>query len=151
MVVVYLRRLGGMPDGLDYRQIWALHGLSLSSATIESEMRRLNLWNTEIGREIATIALLAAAAMASARTTRSRWAAFLFTFAVWDLTYYGWLRLLTGFPASLDSTDIYYLVPIAWYGPVWFPVAMAMPLTIALSGWLLFAEPAAPRASRVID
>jgi hypothetical protein len=140
LVVVYIRRLAGMAPGLDYDQIWALRGLTLSSASIVWEMKRLGIWNAEVTREIATIVVLAGAACAAERSLRTRFAIFLYTFAVWDLTYYLWLKLWTGFPQSLASTDIYYLVPIGWYGPVWFPVVVIMPALIAISVWLLSTE-----------
>jgi len=142
MVVVYLRRLENMPPGLDYAQIWAARSLTLSSASIESEMRRLGIWTTELTREAATIVLLVSAACAAHKTLRARIAVFGYTFAVWDITYYVWLRLWTGFPRSLASTDIYFLVPIGWYGPVWFPVLIVMPALIAVSLWMLACTPA---------
>ena len=72
----------------------------------------------EVTREIATLALLAAAACASGRTGRERVGLFGFTFALWDLSYYVYLVVWIGFPRSLGDTDLYFLVPIAWYGPV---------------------------------
>jgi uncharacterized protein (DUF983 family) len=44
---------------------------------------------------------------------------------------------LIGFPRRLTDTDIFFLVPVAWYGPVWFPVLVVMPALLALSLWLL--------------
>ena len=142
LVVVYIRRLGGMPPGLDYPAIWAGRGLSWDGAAILGEMRRLGVYGTEYGREIATLLLLLGPACAAGRTGRERLALYLFTFAVWDETFYLWLKLWTGFPRSLASTDIYFLVPIAWYGPVWFPVLVVMPVLIAISLRLLAFSPA---------
>ena len=137
LVVVYLRRLTQMPPGLDYRQIWAARGLPFDSASVAAEMQRLGIYRTEYTREIATLALLLGAACGAGRTHRERLGLFLFTFAVWDMTYYGWLKLWTGFPQRLDSADLYFLVPIAWYGPVWFPLLRVMPALIILALWLL--------------
>ncbi|HXG23972.1 MAG TPA: hypothetical protein VNJ09_05400, partial [Chthonomonadales bacterium] len=67
------------------------------------------------------------------RNRWERWGLFGFTFAIWDLTYYLYLALWTGFPKSLLETDIYFLVPIAWYGPVWFPVLVVMPVILIAS------------------
>jgi hypothetical protein len=47
--------------------------------------------------------------------------------------------LWIGFPRSLHDTDIYFLIPIASYGPVWFPVLLCMPLILAASLWLMRA------------
>ncbi len=137
LVVVYIRRLGGMPPGQDYPHIWASRGLAWKGAAIIDEMRRLGVYGTEYGREIATLLLLLGPAMAAGRSGRERLGLYLFTFAVWDETFYFWLKLWTGFPQSLTSTDIYFLVPIAWYGPVWFPVLVVMPALIAISFRLL--------------
>ena len=137
LVVVYIRRLGAMPPGLDYPAIWVARHLAWNGGTIISEMRRLGVYDTEYGREIATLLLLLGPAMAAGRTGRERLGLYLFTFAVWDETFYLWLKLWTGFPQSLGSTDIYFLVPIAWYGPVWFPVLVVMPALLGTSLRLL--------------
>jgi len=137
LVVVYIRRLTHMGAGLDYHQLWTARHLAWNGPSILAEMRRLGLYQTEYGREIATLLLLLSPAIAAGRTRRERLGLFLYTFAVWDETYYLWLKLWTGFPQALGSADIYFLVPIAWYGPVWFPVLIVMPALIALSLWLL--------------
>ena len=137
LVVVYLRRLTGMPPGWDYPHIWAARGLPFTSAAIFAEMSRQGVLRTELTREAATLLLLLGAACAAGRTGRERLGLFLYTFAVWDLTYYLWLKLWTGFPQSLGATDIYFLLPLAWYGPVWFPVLVFMPATILLALRLL--------------
>ena len=141
LVVVYIRRLGQMPPGGDYPAIWARHGQPWNGASIISEMHRLGVYETEYTREIATLLLLLGPAMAAGRTGRERLGLYLYTFAVWDETYYLWLNLWTGFPQSLAATDLYFLVPIAWYGPVWFPVLVVMPLLI-LAGLRLLLPPA---------
>ena len=142
LVVVYIRRLGAMPPGLDYPAIWAGRHLAWNGASIVAEMRRVGVYDTEYGREIATLLLLLGPAMAAGRTGRERLALYLFTFAVWDETFYLWLKLWTGFPGSLTSTDIYFLVPWAWYGPVWFPVLVVMPALILTALRLLSTSPA---------
>jgi len=144
LVVVYIRRLTGMAPGIDYHQVWAAKHLAWNGPAIIAEMDRLGVYRTEYGREIATLLLLLGPAMAAGRAGRERLALFLYTFAVWDETYYLWLKLWTGFPTALNSTDIYFLVPIAWYGPVWFPVLVVMPALIALSLWLLLSARFSP-------
>lgn len=147
LVVVYVRRLTHMDDGLDYPAIWAARGLAWNGATIVQEMTRLGIRQTEYGREIATLLLLLGPAMAAGRDWRERLGIYLFTFAVWDETYYLWLKLWTGFPQSLSATDIYFLVPIAWYGAVWFPILVVMPALIVLALWLLSRPSVLPDAS----
>lgn len=135
-LVVYLRRLMGEGDGLDYRQIFALKHLAFSSSSIAQDMARHGFLTLERSREIATLLLLAGAAWGGGRSTRERWAIFLYTFALWDETYYLFLMPWTGFPRSLMSTDLYFLVPWAWYGPVWFPVLVVMPVLMVCAGGL---------------
>ena len=126
-----------MPPGWDYPHIWAARGLPFTSAAIFAEMARQGVLRTELTREAATLILLLGAARAAGRTGRERLGLFLYTFAVWDLTYYVWLKLWTGFPQGLGATDIYFLLPLAWYGPVWFPVLVFMPATILIALRLL--------------
>lgn len=137
VLVVYLRRLLGEAPGLDYRQIFAAKGLDFSSMGIASDMAQHGALVVEQSREVATLLLLTGAALAGGRTGRERLAVFLYTFGVWDLTYYLFLALWTGFPHTLAQIDIYFLVPITWYGPVWFPVLIVMPLfvLVALRLW----------------
>jgi hypothetical protein len=47
---------------------------------------------------------------------------FLFAFGVWDIFYYVALKLLIGWPASLLTWDILFLIPVSWLGPVLAPV-----------------------------
>jgi hypothetical protein len=139
-VVVYLRRATGMAPGLDYPAIFAARQAPFHSAGIFAEIRRQGVLSLELGREIATLLLLLGAAWASGRTCAERLGIFGYTFAVWDLSYYLYLKIWIDFPRSLAATDIYFLVPIAWYGPVWFPVLVCMPLLLAISLWLLCAS-----------
>lgn len=136
-LVVYLRQLMGEGAGLDYRQVFAAKHLDFASPSIAADMARHGFLALERSREVATLLLLAGAAWAGSRTWRTRLAVFLYTFAVWDESYYLFLRPWTGFPRSLLSTDLYFLVPIAWYGPVWFPVLVVMPLLV-LAAWALW-------------
>lgn len=122
--VAYIRLIGKMPPGLDYRESWALRGLQLNGETIVSEMRRMGLLPVEYGREIATLVMLVAIAMLAGRSRREKMAAFVLCFTVWDLTYYGWMSLFSGFPHNLVQTDIYFLLPFPTYGPIWFPLVL---------------------------
>ncbi|MFH1062114.1 MAG: hypothetical protein V1747_04420 [Candidatus Omnitrophota bacterium] len=44
---------------------------------------------------------------------RTRLAYFLTIFAVWDIFYYVWLKLLLGWPRSIFDWDILFLIPLA--------------------------------------
>jgi hypothetical protein len=85
--------------------------------------RRLLL--TEIGREAATIVLIFTGAWLFGRNRRQRVAYFLTIFAVWDIFYYVWLKVLIDWPASITDWDILFLIPVAWASPVLYPVLIS--------------------------
>lgn len=90
-------------------------------------------WGIEVGREAATIVMLAGVALAAGRTLGERAALFLWTFALWDAQYYLSLRLLTGWPPRLDTVDVYFLIPVLWVGPVWLPLVIDAALVAVLA------------------
>ena len=90
----------------------------------------------EVGREAATIIMLAAVAFAVARNSGEWAAAFVITFGIWDITFYVFLKLLLGWPASLFTWDILFLVPVPWVGPVLAPVLVSV-VMIAAGVWHL--------------
>ena len=79
----------------------------------------------ELGREFATLLMLAGAALAGTHKLREWVAAFLVCFGVWDLTFYIFLKLLLHWPASLLTWDILFLIPVPWTGPVLAPVLVS--------------------------
>lgn len=80
----------------------------------------------EQAREIATLVMLGGIALLGAGGIRGFLARGLWTFGIWDLSYYVFLRFLTGFPASATDLDIVFLVPVPWVLPVWVPVACSV-------------------------
>jgi hypothetical protein len=74
-------------------------------------------------REVATLVMIGGVALLRSSGIREFLARGLWVFGVWDLTYYVFLRFLTGFPARLSDLDIAFLVPGPWVLPVWVPVA----------------------------
>jgi hypothetical protein len=85
----------------------------------------------ELGRELATLVMLAAAGLIGARNFRQWLAGFMITFGVWDIFYYVFLKLLIDWPASLGTWDILFLVPVPWVGPVISPVLVAISMIVA--------------------
>lgn len=81
---------------------------------------------TELGREAATVVMLAAVGMMLAKTKLSRFAWFMFCFAVWDIFYYVFLYVLLGWPQNILEWDILFLIPVAWYGPVITPCLVSL-------------------------
>ncbi len=80
----------------------------------------------EMVREAATLLMLAAVAMLAGRTRWQRFAAFLVAFGVWDLVYYVGLKVLLGWPESLATWDVLFLLPWPWLGPVYAPASVAV-------------------------
>jgi hypothetical protein len=79
----------------------------------------------ELIREAATLLMLMTVGWLAGRGWRRRFAFFALGFGVWDIFYYVFLRLLTGWPRSLWDWDILFLLPLPWWGPVLAPVMIA--------------------------
>ena len=47
-------------------------------------------------------------------------------FGAWDIFYYIFLRLISGWPRTLRDWDILFLLPLPWWGPVLAPVSIAL-------------------------
>ena len=112
-VVVYLRAIFH-PNGFTF---------PLEVFGVTAEARRLLL--TEIGREAATIVLILTAAWLFGRLRQERAAYFLAIFAVWDVFYYIWLKILLDWPASIMDWDVLFLIPVIWASPVLYPVLVS--------------------------
>ncbi|HJN16773.1 MAG TPA: hypothetical protein QGH10_14810 [Armatimonadota bacterium] len=81
---------------------------------------------TEQTREMATILMLLAVAALVGRNPLEKIATFLFAFGVWDIVYYIALRVMIGWPESLATMDCLFLIPKAWFAPVWIPMCAAL-------------------------
>jgi hypothetical protein len=128
MVVVYLRRL--LPPESE------LHGITLGELT--GLLKDRAVYFEEQTREAATIVMLVAVAVLSAKPWRERAAAFLWCFALWDIFYYVFLRVWLGWPRTMMDMDVLFLIPGPWVAPVLLPVAAsACMATLAL---VLFAR-----------
>lgn len=82
----------------------------------------------EVGREAATLVMLAALALAVSKNASQWAAAFAIAFGTWDLAFYAGLKLMIDWPASLFTWDILFLIPVPWAAPVVAPclVSLAM-------------------------
>ncbi len=112
-VVVYLRRL------------YFPEGFAFPMKMIETDIAIVELW-----REAATIVMLAAVGILAGRTRAERFAWFIYTFGIWDLVYYAFLKLSLGWPESLFTWDILFLLPMPWTGPVLAPCVVAVTMCI---------------------
>ncbi|HEX5431623.1 MAG TPA: hypothetical protein VFW83_06635 [Bryobacteraceae bacterium] len=138
-VVVYLRDLAQpirVRAGLPSADLFSLLRADQMGAS-------LRLMRIEVVREGATLVMLAAAAWAAMgnlpRPKAHTWlAGFSLAFGVWDLAFYGWLRVMIGWPASPYTWDLLFLLPVPWAGPVLAPVIIA--LSLAVGGALALAR-----------
>src|SRR5690349_9352956 len=118
-VVVYLRAATGMLPGYQ----GTLADVARLSSQVYEQARSLesfpqSLLTVEVAREAATMIILLSVAMLAARPVRDRWAAFLWTFAIWDTTYYAGLWATVRWPQSLLSSDVLFLIPVPWISQV---------------------------------
>ncbi len=110
-IVVYLRQLY-YPDGFAFPLV-----------VIEGKFLLI-----EIGRELSTLVFLGAIGWFAGRRLAERFAMFCLAFALWDIFYYVWLKIMLGWPESLLTWDILFLIPLPWIGPVLSPVLVSLAL-----------------------
>ena len=108
-VVVYLRELY-YPDGFRFPIVIIPDHIAV----------------VELLRELTTLLMLFAVAMVAARDRLDRFFVFAFLFGVWDVVYYLGLRLFLGWPPSLFTWDVLFLIPVPWLGPVIYPLIVAV-------------------------
>lgn len=108
-----------------------------------------DLFIFELIRELATILMLVCIGLLAGKTGLQQFGFFLFSFAVWDLFYYCGLKLLIGWPASLLTWDILFLIPITWVGPVLAPVICSFSMIYMAT--LIFAGETAKKHFRMIS
>lgn len=108
-VVIYLRRLYGITD------------YAMGTPKFE-----LFIAAIEVGRELSTLIMLLAIGWATGYTLQSRLSYSLIVFGVWDIFYYFWLWVLIRWPSSIFETDLLFLIPLPWWGPVIAPVLVAI-------------------------
>ncbi len=84
------------------------------------------LGEIELVREVATLFMLGCVAWLAGREKFSRLGYFLVAFGLWDIFYYVFLRVMTGWPKTLLDWDILFLLPLPWWGPVLAPVLISL-------------------------
>src|SRR5574338_855607 len=82
----------------------------------------------ESARELATLVMIAAVGWIAGRSGLERLAWAAVVFGAWDIAYYVWLWVFSGWPSGLTSWDLLFLIPLPWAGPVWAPVAVSLAL-----------------------
>jgi hypothetical protein len=112
-VVIYLRAL------------YYPEGFAFPLAPIDSRIA-----TTELVREFATLIMLLAPGALIIHRRLDRFAWFCYCFAVWDLFYYIFLKLLLGWPQNFFTWDILFLLPVPWVGPVLAPCLVSLGLLV---------------------
>lgn len=112
-VVVYLRKMY-YPGGFRFPLI-----------PIDSSIASI-----EFLRETATIIMLLTVGILTGKTLTQRFAYFIYCFAVWDLFYYVFLKLLIDWPESFFTWDILFLIPVPWVGPVLAPCIVSITMIL---------------------
>ena len=115
-VVVYLRALY-YPEGFSF----PLKEMSQTLAV------------TELYREVATLVMIFTVGVLAAEYWLHRFAWFLVVFSTWDIAYYVFLKLLLHWPTSWFTTDILFLLPSIWTGPVIAPVINSLTMLLLAS------------------
>lgn len=88
------------------------------------------LGNVELAREAATLVMIATLGGLAGRTWRRRAGYAALAFGTWDIFYYVFLRLISGWPRTLLDWDILFLLPLPWWGPVLAPVSIALVMVV---------------------
>ena len=110
VIVIYLRKLY-YPNGFSF----PLRGF------IEPSVLQV-----EIFREFSTIVMLLCVAYLAGKKFYDKFAYFMLGFAVWDIFYYVWLKLILDWPVSLLTWDVLFLIPWVWVGPVLAPIISSL-------------------------
>jgi len=93
---------------------------------------------TEIFREAATVVMLIGLGALAGRNLSEKLAYFIFSFAVWDIFYYVFLKLLLDWPDSWFTWDILFLIPVMWVGPVITPLILSVTMILLSSSMIFF-------------
>lgn len=91
----------------------------------------VRLLGVEVARELATLAMLGAVALAVARNAGQWLAAFAIAFGTWDVSFYVFLKVLLDWPPSLFTWDLLFLVPVPWAAPVLAPLLVSATMILA--------------------
>lgn len=107
----------------------------------------LGIGFAEIVREASTLIMLFTVGWLAGNTWRQRMAYSLVAFGVWDIFYYVWLKVLTGWPHSLLDWDALFLIPLPWWGPVLAPVLISLLMICWGALVIRWRQPDAPPSS----
>lgn len=112
-VVVYLRK------------IYYPEGFQFPLTPISADIAIAEFW-----REAATIIMLIGIGVMVGKNGLQRFAFFIYSFAIWDIFYYVFLKALLSWPESLFTWDILFLIPVPWVGPVIAPCIVSLTMIV---------------------
>lgn len=113
IVVVYVRELY-YPDGFSF----------------PLQMMPPKIFTIELVRELTTLIMLISIGLLVGNRPIEKFSWFLFTFGIWDITYYLALKIFLDWPVSLLTWDILFLLPVTWIGPVLAPVICSLTMIL---------------------
>jgi hypothetical protein len=120
-VVVYLRAMYGIED-------------LVRDINFETDIYTF----IEIGREAATIIMLATVSLIAGSKWLHKIGYFFLSFGIWDIFYYIWLYIFIQWPESILEWDVLFLIPLPWWGPVIAPVLIS--IVLISIGYLLIND-----------
>jgi hypothetical protein len=125
-VVAYLSAAAGLLPGY----MGTLSEVQRFARATQPELLNLSqfpqsLLTIEVLREAATMIMLLSVALLAADKGKERCAVFLWTFALWDVSYYAGLWATIRWPTSLNDFDVLFLIPVPWVAQVWFPLLVS--------------------------
>lgn len=122
-VVVYLRKIY-YPTGFNFPLV-----------VIDYDIAVVEFW-----REAATIIMLIGVGILAGKNALQKFVFFLYSFAIWDIFYYMFLKVFLDWPESLFTWDILFLIPVPWVGPVIAPCLIALEMIVLTFLVLHFQE-----------
>ena len=123
VVVVYLR------------EIFYPGGFAFPLAPLSDKLALI-----EVFREAATVLMLVCIGILAGRRFSTGFAWFIYSFAIWDIFYYVFLWVFLGWPPSLMTWDVLFLIPTTWTGPVLSPVLVSLTMILLALVILIRAE-----------
>ncbi|HET6225568.1 MAG TPA: hypothetical protein VFF27_04760 [Bacteroidia bacterium] len=134
VIVVYLRKLY-YPNGFNFPLV----------------AMDLDILKAEFLREAATVVMLLAIGILTGKNAAQKFAYFIFSFAVWDIFYYVFLKILLNWPESLFTWDILFLIPLPWVGPVLAPCIISFTMIILALGIVYLQEKGCDMRMKAVD
>ena len=133
-VVVYLRAVLSLSAGYgaSLTEVASFSRSITAAAAADAPVLPNSLLALEICREATTMVMLVAVSLLASAKARERWSMFLWTFAIWDLTYYATLRATIAWPTRLTDLDVLFLIPVPWISQVWFPLLVSALSVVAV-------------------